>query len=286
MMDSVNSKDNCPAAIGRKEDSIAHPATAQEVTRRRLAEEARDRVRSELAHVSRVVSLGALTASIAHEVNQPLASIIMNGETVLRWLDQAEPDAGRARDLIKRIVGDARRASEIVDGVRTMASRGVTARTEIKLAEIVTESTAFLQYEFQMRNVSVSVDMAPELPMVFGDRTQLQQVIVNLAINAVQAMTKSGTSEKTLAIRTRGAEAGMVSCIVEDSGPGVGKEHLPHLFDRFFTTGETGMGLGLPIVRSIIEAHGGRVRVDNDSALGGARFIFDLPIAPAGARQA
>jgi C4-dicarboxylate-specific signal transduction histidine kinase len=250
------------------------------VTRRRLVEEARDKVRSELAHVSRVVSLGALTASIAHEVNQPLASIITNGETVLRWLDQAEFNKEKVQDLIRRVVGDARRASEIVDGVRAMASKGVTTRTRIKFAEIVTESTAFLQYEFQMRNVSVCVDIAPDLPMVVGDRTQLQQVVVNLAINAVQAMAKSGAIEKSLAIRTRKIDAMTVCCIVEDSGPGIDKEDLPHLFDRFFTTRETGMGLGLPIAQSIIEAHGGHIRVDNDSALGGARFVFDLPVAP------
>ena len=280
MIDSVNSKGDHQPALGHENGRIEYLGAAQDVTRRRLVEEARDKVRSELAHVSRVVSLGALTASIAHEVNQPLASIITNGETVLRWLDQAEFNKEKVQDLIRRVVGDARRASEIVDGVRAMASKGVTTRTQIKLAEIVTESTVFLQYEFQMRNVSVCVDIAPDLPMVAGDRTQLQQVIVNLAINAVQAMTKSGAIKKSLAIRTRKIDAMTVCCIVEDSGPGIDKEDLPRLFDRFFTTRETGMGLGLPIAQSIIEAHGGHIRVGNDSSLGGARFVFDLPVAP------
>jgi PAS domain S-box-containing protein len=271
--------------IGHEDGRVEYLGAAQDVTRRRLAEEARDMVRSELAHVSRVVSLGALSASIAHEINQPLASIIMNGETGLRGLSQAEPNLEKIRDLMRRIVGDARRATEIVDGVRAMASRGSTTRTEIKFAEIITESTTFLQYEFQMRNVSVSFDLAPDLPMIVGDRTQLQQVVVNLAMNAMQAMMRSGVTEKSIAIRARKIDEATICCIVEDSGPGIGSEHLPHLFDRFFTTRETGMGLGLPIVQSIIEAHGGRIRVDNESTLGGARFVFDLPAASGDARE-
>jgi len=250
----------------------------QDVTRRRLAEEARDKVRSELAHVSRVVSLGALTASIAHEVNQPLASIITNGETGLRWLARPEPDLEKLQRLTKRVVDDARRAAEIIDRIRTMASRGATKQSAVALSEIVTESATLLQHEFQARGVSVSLDLAPDLPKVFGDRTQLQQVIVNLAMNAVQALTKSDAAGKSIAIRTQQIDEETVCCIVEDSGPGIDAEYLPRLFDSFFTTKETGMGLGLPIAQSIIEAHSGRVRADNNSALGGARFVFQLPV--------
>jgi signal transduction histidine kinase len=250
----------------------------QDITRCRLAEEARDKSRSEVAHASRVMSLGALSASIAHEVNQPLASILMNGETGLRWLDRSEPDLKIVRDIMQRVVGDARRAAGIIGQIRTMASRGTTTRSEISLAEIVTESTAFLQHEFQIRNVSVSLDLAPDLPTVIGDRTQLQQVIVNLAINAVQALSKSGMMEKKIAFRTQRIDAERLCCVVEDSGPGIDAEHRPYLFDSLFTTKETGMGLGLPIAQSIIEAHNGRIRGDNESALGGARFVFELPV--------
>jgi PAS domain S-box-containing protein len=250
----------------------------QDVTRRRLAEEARDKVRSELAHVSRVVSLGALTASIAHEVNQPLASIITNGETGLRWLARPEPDLDKLQRLTKRIVDDARRAAEIIDRIRTMASRGATKQSMVTLSEIVTEATTLLQHEFQARGVSVALDLAPDLPSVFGDRTQLQQVIVNLTMNAVQALTEPDAAGKSIAIRTQQVDVERVCCIVEDSGPGIDAEHLPRLFDSFFTTKETGMGLGLPIAQSIIEAHSGRVRADNNSALGGARFVFELPV--------
>jgi signal transduction histidine kinase len=165
------------------------------------------------------------------------------------------------------------------------ADRGSIKKSLFALAEIIAESTAFLHHEFQARGVSVSVDLASGLPMVFGDRTQLQQVIVNLAINAVQALTKSGVASKNIAIRTQKIDAETVCCIVEDSGPGIDADHLPRLFDSFFTTKETGMGLGLPIAQSIIEAHNGRIRADNSSALGGARFVFELPVMPASPEQ-
>jgi signal transduction histidine kinase/GAF domain-containing protein len=250
---------------------------AQDITRRRLAEDARDKVRSELAHVSRVVSLGALTASIAHEVNQPLASILTSGETALRWLDRPEPSFEKVQQVLKRVVNDARRAADVIDRVRTMASKGAPKQSETALAEIITECTALLHHELQSRHVSHSLDLAPDLPKVMVDRTQLQQVIVNLVINAVQAMTKLEVAYKAIAIRTQKIDAETVRCIVEDSGPGIDPEHLPHLFDSFFTTKETGMGLGLPIARSIIEAHNGAIRADNGSALGGARLIIELP---------
>jgi signal transduction histidine kinase/GAF domain-containing protein len=267
------------ARVNRHEDGrLECLGAVQDVTRRWLAEEARDKSRSELAHVSRVVSLGALTASIAHEINQPLASIVTNGETALRWLDRPEPNLEKVRDLTKRVVSDARRAAEIIDRIRAMASRGTTKQSEIALAELVTESASFLQHEFQSRIVSVSLDLPPDLPKVVGDRTQLQQVIVNLAINAVQALAKSDATQKRIAIRTQSLDAETVRCIVEDSGPGIEPEHLPRLFDGFFTTKETGMGLGLPIAQSIVEAHNGRIHADNHSALGGARFVFDLPV--------
>jgi C4-dicarboxylate-specific signal transduction histidine kinase len=190
-------------------------------------QDARDKVRSELAHVSRVESLGTLTASIAHEINQPLASIVTSGETGLRWLDRPEPDLVKARDIIKRIVGDARRAAEIIDRIRTMASRGAPNQSEVSLVEIIAESMAFLQHELQARDVSISVDLTPNLPKVVGDRTQLQQVIVNLAINALHALTNSDAGQKSVAIRAQQIDSGAVCCVIEDSGPGIKAEHLP-----------------------------------------------------------
>jgi PAS domain S-box-containing protein len=268
------------ARVNRHEDGrLECLGAVQDVTQRRLAERARDKVRSELAHVSRVVSLGALTASIAHEVNQPLASILTSGETGLRWLDQQEPNFEKVQQVLKRVVNDARRAADVIDRIRTMASKGALKQSETALTEIITESTALLHHELQSRAVSISLDLAPDLPTVMVDRTQLQQVVVNLVINAVQVMTTSEVTHKRIAVRTQQVDAETLRCIVEDSGPGIDAEHLPHLFDSFFTTKQTGMGLGLPIARSIVEAHNGRIRADNGSTLGGARFVFELPVS-------
>jgi PAS domain S-box-containing protein len=272
--------------VRHEDDRLECLGAAQDVTQRRLAEEGRDKIRSELAHVSRVVSLGALTASIAHEINQPLASIITSGETAVRWLTRPEPDLEKVQKCTERVLDDARRAAEIIDRIRTMATRGTSKQSLIALDEVIRDSTSFLEHEFQSRAVLVSLDLAPGLPMVFGDRTQLQQVIVNLAINAVQAMTTTQAPRKNIAIRTQHVDAETVCCIVEDSGGGIDAEHLPQLFDSFFTTKESGMGLGLPIAQSIIEAHNGRIRADNESALGGARFVFELPVSPPSSGEA
>ena len=275
------------ARVARHEDGRLECLGAiQDITQRRLAENARDKVRSELAHVSRVVSLGTLTASIAHEVNQPLASIVTSSETALRWLSLPEPNLEKVQPVLKRVVNDARRAADIIHRIRTMASKGEPKRSEIALAEIITECTALLHHELQSRNVSISLDLASGLPKVMVDRTQLQQVIVNLVINAAQAVTNAGVAHRSISIRTLLIDAETVCCIVEDSGNGIEAEHLRHLFDSFFTTKETGMGLGLPIAQSIIEAHNGRIRADNESALGGARFVFDLPVSSPSSAEA
>ena len=221
-------------------------------------------------------SLGVLTASIAHEVNQPLGAIVTNGETGLRWLARPDLDVEKVRELLKRVVADARRASDIIDRIRAMAAGRAPRHTRLSLDEIIEEAMVFLHHEFQSRGISVSLELAPQLPQIVGDRTQLQQVIVNLAINALQAMASS--KGRSLLIRSLRSDSGTVCCMVEDSGPGIAPADLPHLFDSFFTTKDAGMGMGLAISRSIIEAHGGHIRADNDSTLGGARFSFALPV--------
>jgi C4-dicarboxylate-specific signal transduction histidine kinase len=256
---------------------LEYIGAAQDVTQRRLSEEALARARSELAHVARVTSLGVLTASIAHEINQPLAAIITNAESGLRWLARPQPDVGKARELTRRVVADARRAADIIDRIRAMATRRAPEPTLLSLEDIIAETMVFLRHEFQSKSVSISLDLEPALPRIVGDRTQLQQVVVNLAINAVQAMAQSGTLRRSIFVRTMLSDPETVCCSIEDSGPGIDPTHLPRLFDSFFTTKNSGMGMGLPICRSIIEAHEGSIRADNDSTLGGARFSFALP---------
>jgi C4-dicarboxylate-specific signal transduction histidine kinase len=221
--------------------------------------------------------LGELTASIAHEVNQPLAAIAINGEVGLRLLNASQPDLDEIRELTRCVVNDARRAADVIARVRTMATRGTSEQTLLSVDEVIREALLFLRHEVQSHGLRVTHHSNPTAPKVLGDRTQLQQVFVNLTVNAIQAMAQMGTSRRTLVIRTTLSDPRTLCCTVEDSGPGIKPEHLDHLFDSFFTTKDAGMGLGLPISRSIIEAHGGYIRADNESAYGGARFSFALP---------
>jgi C4-dicarboxylate-specific signal transduction histidine kinase len=243
--------------------------------------EALAKARSELAHVNRVAGLGVLTASIAHEVNQPLAAIITNGETSLRWLTRDNPNIEKVRTFTERVVAEARRASEIIERIRGMASQRAPEHKLLSIDDVINESVSFLRHELLQKGIVVSLDLAPELPQIVGDRTQLQQVIVNLAMNAVQAMTQLAPAGRIISFRTVLADPERVYCSIEDSGPGIDPEHLPRLFDSFFTTKDAGMGMGLAICQSIIEAHGGSLRADNNSSLGGARFSFGLLTADA-----
>jgi PAS domain S-box-containing protein len=250
-----------------------------EITDRVRAQEMLSRVQADFAHAARVSMLGELTASIAHEVNQPLAAIAASGQAGLRWLGRPAPDLAEVRELTTRIVADAGRAADIIARVRSMAARKVPEQALCSLDDVIREALLFLRHEVQSRAVGIAHHPAPTAPQVLGDRTQLQQVIVNLAMNSMQAMADVGHPTRKIIVRTTVPYPGTVHCSVEDSGPGISPRHLPRLFESFFTTKEGGMGMGLPICRSIIEAHGGRITADNDSAEGGARFSFTLPAA-------
>jgi signal transduction histidine kinase len=249
-------------------------AAANEELKKEVAERAR--VQAEFAHAARISMLGELAASIAHEINQPLAAMRTNGETALRWLDRAEPNVAKARDLTQLSVDAARRATDIISRIRTMAAGRVPEQTKLSLHDVIEESLVFLRGELQSNAVSVIVNLAPTTSRVIGDRIQLQQVIVNLTMNAVHAMARSPSATRTLLIRTQLSAAETLSCTFEDSGSGIDPLYLDRLFDSFFTTKDAGMGMGLPVSRSIIEAHGGVIKADNNSELGGARFSFAL----------
>jgi PAS domain S-box-containing protein len=240
------------------------------------AQEKLRNTQAELAQMTRVMTMGELSASIAHEVNQPLTAIAANGESSLYWLTQDVPNIEKVRMLTGRVVADARRASEIIGRIRDMTSQRAPEQQLLSIDDVVNESLSFLQHELREKGTIVSLDLTRELPQIVGDRTQLQQVIVNLTINAVQAMHQLAPADRSISVRTTLSDPETVCCSIEDSGPGIDPEHLPRLFDSFFTTKDTGMGMGLAICQSIVEAHGGRIRADNNSALGGARFSFDL----------
>lgn len=232
---------------------------------------------SEVANAGRLSTLAELTASIAHEVNQPLSAILTNGETGLRWLNRSEPNLAKALDMMRRIVIDAHRASAIVARIRSIATGVPSQRTALALDDIIADSLAAVQREVLSTKVIVLLDLALALPPIHGDRTQLQQVIVNLMMNAVQALAQSDAANRTVIIRTMQPDRESVCFVIEDSGAGIDPTHLPYLFNSFFTTKKRGMGMGLSVSQFIVKAHGGHIRADNNSSLGGARFSLVLP---------
>jgi PAS domain S-box-containing protein len=233
------------------------------------------RMQAEFAHAARVSMLGELTASIAHEVNQPLGAILTSGETAIRWLDRPEPNLGELRALAARTVSDARRAGEVIRRIRSMASNGEPELVALALNDVVEEVMIFLGPELKRQAVRATLDLAPGLPSVRGDRVQLQQVLAHLAVNALQAM--AGQAQPRLLIRTAMTDPRTVCAVVEDNGPGIPPDQLHRLFQSFFTTKKGGMGIGLAICRSIVEAHGGRLEAVNLCGGAGARFRFTLP---------
>lgn len=249
-------------------------------TEKKQAERRLRHVEAEYAHAARISMLGELTASIAHEVNQPLAAIMTYGEAGLRWLSRPNAKLAEVRDIVTRIVADAQRAAGVIARVRNMACHRKQDEELVSLDDLVAEALQFLGHEFRLHNVKVTHVASVGSTVVNVDRIQLQQVVVNLAINAVQAIAKSDCKRREVVVRTT-VEGTNVQCSVEDSGPGIPEEALDRIFESFFTTKESGMGMGLPISRSIIEAHGGAMTVDNGSSFGGARFSISLPVSPA-----
>jgi PAS domain S-box-containing protein len=253
-----------------------------DISERVAARAAMERMQADLAHASRVSMLGELTASIAHEINQPLAAIATNAEAGLRWLRRAEPDIEEVNALTSCIVADARRAADIIDRIRSMAVRGSPQRVPLQINDVIDEALRLLRHEFTAQGIQLRVDAAADLPPIHADRVQLQQVLVNLCVNALQAMTKADTPQRALRLRSCRSEAhDGIQIQVEDSGPGVPSERRQQVFDPLFTTRPGGMGMGLRICRSIIEAHGGTIHVSACSEGQGAVFCFDLPMGVA-----
>lgn len=238
------------------------------------AEHALARLQAEFAHAARVATLGELTASIAHEVNQPLAAIAANGDASLRWLNRDEPDVDEVRKLAARMAADARRAADVISRIRGMASHQPPKQDLVDLNSVVEEACQFLRHDLEAHGITTSLALVRGLPPVLSDRTQLQQVVVNLAVNAGHAMRQQSDRRRQLTLRSF-VRNGRVRCEVEDTGPGIPDEIRQRLFDSFFTTKEEGLGIGLSICRSIIEAHGGEIGCDEMPA--GARFYFELP---------
>lgn len=248
-----------------------------DISERVRAQQALAKTQAEFAHAARVSVLGELTASIVHEVNQPLCAVLNNAEAALRWIDRPQPNLDEVRTLSTRIIRDVSRAAEIVQRIRALAGGKEPERLPVELNRMIEEVMVFLSPELARQNVEATLELDPQQPCVLGDRVQLQQVLVNIAVNAIHAMATRGLGARRLVIRTRNDDPSLVRVELEDTGPGIAADHLDHLFKSFFTTKADGMGIGLAICRSIIDAHGGRITAENLAAPGGARFSFSLP---------
>jgi C4-dicarboxylate-specific signal transduction histidine kinase len=259
-----------------QDGQLEYIAAVRDVTRRRLADELLDNARSELARVARAMSFGALTASIAHEVNQPLSGIITNASTCMRMLDADPPDVAGARETARRTIRDGNRAAEVISRLRSLFAKKDTPAEVVDLNEATREVIELSLNELQRNRVVVRMELSDEAPLATGDRVQLQQVILNLVRNASDAMSGVDDRPRQLVVKTEPQEGGHVRLTVQDTGVGLDTTSADRLFDMFYTTKSGGMGIGLPVSRSIIESHHGRLwAAPNDGP--GASFSFSIP---------
>lgn len=246
-----------------------------DISDRIAAQDALRKAEADLAHAARVSTLGELTASIAHEVNQPLAAIVTNGEAGLRWIDRSTPDLDEARAAMQRMIAEGQRASEIIARIRALASNKDPQRDLVPLNAAIEDATLLLKRELASHDVRMILSLGSDVGEVSGDRIQLQQVLINLALNAIQAM--AGCSARDLSIVTR-RQGEHVVIDITDTGPGLPSQDAKMLFNAFYSTKPGGMGMGLSICKSIVEAHGGAIAAESVSA-GGAIFRVILPAA-------
>jgi PAS domain S-box-containing protein len=237
----------------------------------------RKRAESELAHANRVATMGQLTASIAHEVNQPIAALLTNAGTALRWLARQPPNLEAARQSIDRIINDGRRTADIVSRIRDFSKKAPARKADLEINEAILEIMALTRVAMSEQGVSVKMRLSEGLPHIFGDRIQLQQVILNLIMNAIEAMSEVGEESRALLISSSEVESGGVLVAISDSGPGLPHANPERIFDAFYTTKASGLGMGLSICRSIVEAHGGRLSAAPNEPHG-AVFCMMLPI--------
>ena len=243
---------------------------------RRRAEMEGERLRQDLAHVGRVATVGELTTSLAHELTQPLTAILANAQAARRILESDGPDLAELRAIVGDIVDDDKRASEVINRLRGFLKKGTLERSSVDMGDLVGQMARLVAGDAVLRNVVTRLELAPDLPLVHGDRVQLQQVVLNLILNGLDAMRDGKPMNRTLVLRTARGDGGSVEVTVQDSGAGIEKADLDNIFEAFYTTKADGLGMGLAIVRSIVEAHGGRVGARNNPE-GGASFSFTLP---------
>jgi C4-dicarboxylate-specific signal transduction histidine kinase len=256
--------------------------THLDITSRKRAEIEARRNLDEIAHMNRVAAMGELTASLAHEINQPLAAILSNAQAACRFLSGKPSDLAEVGECLTDIITDDKRAGEVIKRLRELLKKGEFQASVVDLNEVVRDVIRLVGHDALLRKVSVVFEPLPDLPPVIGDRIQLYQVALNLIVNGLAAAAEQAQRDRWLLVRTAESNSGGVELTVEDSGKGITKEDLPRVFEPFFTTKQEGLGMGLSISRSIVQAHGGRLWAEN-SAGGGAVFRCVLPVARRGA---
>src|SRR5262245_23878718 len=264
-----------PVTSEAEASRTAEYAIYRDISERKQAEAALREAQTGLAHVTRVTTMGELAASIAHEVNQPLAAVVTKANACLRWLAGGTPKLEEAREAVERIIRDGKRASDVIGRIRALVKKSGSERVCLNINEVVHEVVGLIHSEIQKNGVVLRMELAADLPRVLGDRVQLQQVILNLMMNGIEAMSGITDRSRELLIRSRQHESDKVLVAVQDSGVGLQSKGLDHLFKAFFTTKPKGMGMGLAISRSIVENHGGKLWASpNDGP--GATFQFTL----------
>lgn len=261
-------------AIGNP-GKMEYVGAVMDITAATQAEKALQDAQAELAHVTRVTTLGELAASIAHEVNQPLTAITTNGAAGLQWLRRQPPVLDEVRTSMEAMISDARRASDVIARIRALSRKTAPEMGPLDINHVVGDAVALIRRQADNERVAIRLDLTPGMRLVHGDRIQLQQVIINLAINGIQAMAATADHARELLIRTRRSEAGEAVVSVQDAGAGIEPDRLDRLFSPFYTTKPDGLGMGLSICRSIVEAHGGRIWASRNSGPG-MTFQFSL----------
>jgi C4-dicarboxylate-specific signal transduction histidine kinase len=256
-------------------------AVARDVTDLKNAEEQLRVSRHELTQISRQTTMGAMTASIAHEVNQPLAAIVANANAALRWLARGQPDLTEVRATLERIVSDGLRASQVVASIRSMFGKDRGETSPLTVNDLIDEVLNLVNGELASQRISLQKELCETLPRVTADRVQIQQVLVNLIMNAVEAMSIVTDRERVLIVKTEEFQSDHVLITLQDSGTGIDPVHMDHIFEAFFTTKDSGMGMGLSICRSIVESHGGQLWASPNSPQG-TSFYVKLPIVALG----
>ncbi|RJF75491.1 hypothetical protein D4Q52_09965 [Rhodopseudomonas palustris] len=252
--------------------------TIQDIGARLHTERQLRKLQADFAHAGRIATLGELASSIAHEISQPLTAIVSNSEASLRWLARDDYHREKVAQLTERVVTNARRASDIIQRMRSMAAKHELEKRPIDLNQAVEEALMFISHDVESKAVALTTAFDPQRPIVLADRVQLQQVVINLLINGVQALVSQGGGCGRIEVQTRCDGSGVATVSVADNGPGIAASDLDRVFDSFFSTKQSGVGLGLAVCQTIVAGHGGEISASNRPE-GGAQFVFSLPLA-------